>query len=153
MMDDETVQTERPGVGRIRFSLLNLLLLVAVVGLAISLFLTHRKLDRLEHVLGATQPMVPEEVARQFEQHTNLGPVKAKVGDVRYSKKNDAYKVRFTWTDPWSNQDLSGEVLLQNDGFGKYRGAFVSDQFLKAIGSKLLEFPVEVETPSPFKSK
>src|SRR5215212_6929499 len=86
-MFDNTLSSDQRSPRRFRFSVASLLLFMAVLGLAIMLGLTNRKLHRVEQELGAMQPMSPQEVARQFEQHTTLGPIKTKVEDVRYSQK------------------------------------------------------------------
>ena len=49
-------------------------------------------LDQTESELATMRPLAVEEVARQFEASTTLGPIKTKVRDVRYSPKEDAYR-------------------------------------------------------------
>lgn len=152
-MPDDTLPPTQPGFGRIRFSLGNLLLLVTVVALAISLVMTYRKLDRMERAFDAMQPMSPQQVARQFERQTTLGKVRTTVNDVRYSQKEDAYKVSFSWLDS-NGQHWSSEVLLNPDGFGKYSGEILSSEFVTSVGSgRNNRFAVGVQTPSPLKEK
>ena len=96
-MSDETPKSEQPAVWRIRYSIATLLLLMAAIGLAIALTLTYRKLARTERELDAMRPLPEQEVARQFEKKTTLGPVRTTVTDVRYAPKEDAYKVSFSY--------------------------------------------------------
>src|SRR4029079_12696629 len=86
-MGDDEKKPERSAFWRMRFSLGSLLLLMAVVGLAITLGLTYRKLDRAERELSALQPMSAGEVGRQLQENASLGTYRTTVTDVRYSQK------------------------------------------------------------------
>jgi hypothetical protein len=133
-MADDGEKSERPAFWRIRFSLGSLLLLMAVVGLAIALGLTYRKLDRAERELNALQPLSREEVARQFERNTSFGPHRTTVTDVRYSKKEDAYRVTFSWVDSTTNKPWSSDLTLRPaDAFGSYQGQIDVPEFTKQL--------------------
>ena len=80
------------------------------------------------------RPLPVEEVARQFEQSTTVGPIKTTVGDVRYSPKEDAYKVQFSWDNAQTNQKWFTDVQLTSDGFGGYYGQITSSEFLQPLG-------------------
>jgi HAMP domain-containing protein len=151
-MRENTPSSEPRTTGRFRFSLASLLLFMAVLGLAIMLGLTYRKLHRVEQELSAMQPISPQEVARQFEQHTTLGPITTKVDDVRYSPKADAYKVGFSFVDSAVGVKWSTEVMLKADGFGAYHGQIMSSEFIKPLGVSN-SFNVSVQTRSPLEAK
>ena len=83
-------------------SLGTLLLVVTIVCLATALMLEHRRLTQIERQLAETkrelstlQPLSAEEVARQFENATTLGPISTTVKDVRTA-------VRRCWHLAWS---------------------------------------------------
>jgi hypothetical protein len=143
----------KPKRPRLRFSLSTLLLLVAIFGLTVALIISQIRNSRLEAEAATGRPLSFEEVVRQFEQRTSTGGVKVKVTDVRYSKKEDAYEVSFSWSDPKSKQDMSTDnIRLQADGFGRYYGQIASDPYKQSIGIPTTDiFPVIVETPSPLK--
>lgn len=137
---------------RFQFSIATLLMLMAIVALSIALGLTYGRLARVERQLDALQPMSPEEVARQFEKNTTLGMIKTKVGDVRYSPKEDAFRVRFSWTDSTSGETWTSDVKLTADGFGRYFGQIRNPEFTRPLGYTD-SYPVGVETPSPLKTR
>jgi hypothetical protein len=106
----------------------------------------------MEGELTASRPLRAEEVARQFEMATNVNQLKTKVEDVRYSPEKDAYRVRFSWTDPVTKSQWSTDTTLESDGFGTYFGPILSVEFLKAIGSKEDRYMIAVASESPLKS-
>jgi hypothetical protein len=159
-MSDETPKSEQPGVWRIRYSIATLLLLMATIGLAISLGLTYRKLARTERELDAMRPLPEQEVARQFEKNTTLGPVRTTVKDVRYAPKEDAYKISFSYVisggPTASPTEWTSSVTLSSYGLGAYRGVIQATEFnyaLRGLGGSPNFFSISVETPSPLKPK
>jgi hypothetical protein len=137
-----------------QFSLAQLLIIVTAVCLLLALVLNYRELattrDRLAETrdqLASTQPLAPEEVARQFAEHTTLGPIKTKVNEVRYSPKDDAYLVDFSWTDATTGQTWSSDVQLTSNGFGRYGGQIRNDPFIQPLGYK--EFFLVVVSSKP----
>jgi hypothetical protein len=108
---------------------------MAVVGLSITLGLTYRKLDRAERELSALQPMSAEEVARQFERNASVGPHRTTVTDVRYSQKEDAYRVTFSWVDSTTSKEWSSDLTLRSDGFGLYHGQINVPEFTKQLSA------------------
>jgi len=135
---------------RFRFSILTMLLLMAIIGLGIALVMTRRELAEAQRQLAAYQPMSLAEVARQFQSNLSTTSVPVTVEDVRYSEAEKAYKVEFSWIDPASQQRWTTETKLRSDGYGKYQGVIESDEFRKALGTggSLLVF---VESPSAFR--
>jgi hypothetical protein len=135
-MGDDGEKSQPASFWRVRFSLGSLLLLMAVVGLSIALGLTYRKLDRAERELNALQPVSREEVARQFESNTSFGPHRTTVTDVRYSQKEDAYRVTFSWVDSTTNKPWSSDLTLRSaDGFGNYQGQIDVPEFTKQLSA------------------
>jgi hypothetical protein len=135
---------------RLRFTIRDLLWLAAVVALAIALTISQRQLARLELDAAANRPLSAEDVAEQFQKNLGAGAVPVKVEDVRYSPKDDAYRIEFSWLDPKSGQNWSTEVRLLSDGYGKYTGVIASAEFLKALGYTGQMY-VTVAKPSPLK--
>jgi hypothetical protein len=155
-MTEPDVLPHGPKTRRFQFSLATLLLWTAVACLAVSMVVMNRKLVRTQYELAesrrqlaAMHPLPLEEVARQFEAHASLGPVRVKVEDVRYSTKDDAYKIRFSWTDSTTGQTWSSDIKLVGDGFGAYVGTIHNDPFVKLLGYKN-GFPVAIASPSTF---
>jgi hypothetical protein len=134
-MVDDGRATERPRFWRVRFSIGSLLLLMALVGLAITLGITYRKLDRAERELSAMRPLSRDEVAQQFERNTSFGSHRTTVTDVRYSQKDDAYRVTFSWVDSTTNKEWSTDLTLRSDGFGLYQGVIDVPEFTKQLSS------------------
>ena len=155
-MTEDPSQTPSNRSLPVRFSLGTLLLVVTIVGLATALMLEHRRLSQIERQLAETQqelstlqPLSAEEVARQFENATTLGPISTTVQDVRYSPTEDAYQVEFAWMNEKKNKERwSSQVKLTSDGYGRYFGRIRSDAFTQPLGHKD-GFTVAVETPSP----
>jgi hypothetical protein len=137
-------------VNRVRFSLGNLVLLTAVLALSLALFLTNRKLWQTERELEAMRPLPVEEVARQFEARTKVDQITTTVKDVRYSPKEDAYRVGFSWTDKAAGQTWFTDVKLVSDGFGDYYGKILNPEFAQPLGHAN-GFTVVVQTPSALK--
>jgi hypothetical protein len=127
-----------------------MLLLVAIIGLGIALFITRQDLAEAKRQLSVSQPLSLSEVARQFQKNASTSTVAVTVNDVRYSDVEKAYKVEFLWVDPTTKQKWSSETKLQSDGFGRYLGQVRSSEFLTALGSSGF-ITVFVETPSAFK--
>jgi hypothetical protein len=145
-----------PAKRELRFSLGQLLLIVTIACLVLAIVLMSfqmrllgSRLESTQQELSALQPLSVDEVARQFQAATTLGPVTTKVSDVRYSPKEDAYRVRFSWTDAKTAQTWSTDVELKNDGFGTYVGAIRNSEFIQPLGYTD-QFFVAVETPSKF---
>jgi hypothetical protein len=137
---------------RLRFSLSTLLLLVAIFGLSVALIISQIRISRLEREAATGRPLAFEEVARQFEQQKSTNGVTVKVTDVRYSAKEDVYRVSFSWIDPKTRQNWSTETRLKSDGFGRYYGTIESDPYKQSIGLPTTNVvAVIVETPSPLK--
>ena len=134
----------------LQFRLSTLLLLVAIFGLTVALIISQILISRLEAEAATGRPISVEEVARQFEKQTGSGPVGVKVTGIRYSSKDDAYRVEFSWIDPMTKQNWQSEVQLKADGYGKFFGMIGSDQFMQSLGYTG-HFPVVVETPSACK--
>lgn len=146
-----------------RYSVSSLLLLMVVVALFFSLMIVYRQLREVEKRLAAVdakllhaetavlsvQPIPPQEVAKQFESRTSNGSVKTTVSDVRYSPKEDAYQVEFSWIDPATKSNWTTDIRLKSDGFGRYFGSIRSDEYLKAIASNNDTYLVVVESASP----
>jgi hypothetical protein len=135
---------------RFRFSILTMLLVMAIIGLGIALFMTRRELAEAQRQLSTHQPLSLAEVARQFQSQLSTPSVAVTVDDVRYSEGEKAYKVEFSWIDPASKQRWSTETKLRSDGYGKYQGTIESDEFRKALGT-VGSFVVSVESPSAFR--
>ncbi len=135
---------------RLRFTIRDLLWLAAVVALVIALVISQRHVARLELDAAASRPLSAEDVAQQFQKNLGAGAVPVKVTDVRYSAKDDAFRVEFSWVDPKSGANWFTEVQLLSDGYGKYNGVIASTEFLKALGYTG-QMPVTVAKPSPFK--
>lgn len=133
---------------RFQFSIGSMLLWMAVVCLAVTNMWTQWELSTVKRELASQQPLPAEEVARQFQQKTTLGPITVKVRDVRYSPESDSYKVAFSWTDKTTNKTWSTDVKLTSDGYGTYFGQIRNDPFITPLGFKE-SFTVAVETPSP----
>lgn len=93
-------------------------------------------------------PLSAEEVARQFEEGTTLGPISTTVKDVRYSPAEDAYKVDLSWTDATTGNSWSTDVILSTDGYGTYFGRIRNRPFIELLGHED-GFTVAVKTPSP----
>ncbi len=132
---------------------------MALAALAMALLVTNRQLSQTREQLNQTEselatmrPLAVDEVARQFESNTTLGPIKTKVRDVRYSPKEDAYRVSFSWVDPQTKQEWSTEVKLTSDGFGGYYGVIHSNEFTKPLGDTN-GYTVGIKAPSSFKKK
>ena len=137
---------------RLRFSLSTLLLLVAIFGLSVALIISQIRISRLEREAATGRPLAFEEVARQFEQQRSTNGVTVKVTDVRYSAKEDVYRVSYSWIDPKTRQNWSTEIRLKSDGFGRYYGTIESDPYKQSIGIPTTNVVgVIVETPSPLK--
>ena len=137
---------------RLRFSLSTLLLLVAIFGLSVALIISQIRISRLEREAATGRPLAFEEVARQFEQQRSTNGVTVKVTDVRYSAKEDVYRVSYSWIDPKTRQNWSTEIRLKSDGFGRYYGTIESDPYKQSIGLPTTNVvAVIVETPSPLK--
>ena len=155
MSDTADTSTAKPP-RRFRFSIGTLLLLTAIVGLTANAIVTSRRIAMLkqqlesqERELSALSPLPPEEVARQFEKNTTLGPISVSVKDVRYSPDSDSYKVDFSWTDSnKTSQTWNGDVILNSDGYGAYHGEIRHGPFIKPLGRKEA-YSVVVKTPSP----
>ena len=135
---------------RFRFSILTMLLMIAIIGLGIALVMTRRELAEAQRQLSTYQPLSLAEVARQFQSQLSTPSVAVTVDDVRYSDAEKAFKVEFSWIDPTSNQIVSTETKLRSDGFGKYQGTIESSEFKKTFGIPG-SIIVAVETPSAFK--
>ena len=119
---------------RLRFTIRNLLWLAVVAPLVLALIISQRRLAQLELDVASSRPLSAEDVAQQFQKNLGTGAVTVKVTDVRYSPKEDAYRIQFSWLDPKSGQNWISEAQLNSDGYGKYNGAVGSAEFLKAIG-------------------
>jgi len=146
MTDDApSVSDRRP---RLQFSIGSMLLLTAIVGLSIALALVYGKLVRVERTLSALQPIAVEDFARQFENVTTVGGgrIRTKVTDVRYSPVENAYKVRFSWTDSQTGGQWSSNVILKSDGFGTYFGQIRNPEFLVPIKAGD-SYMVAIESP------
>lgn len=137
-------------------SLGSILLWVAIVGLAIINVMTYRELEGIRHELHALRetsmesnwPLPAEEVARQFKARTTLGPISTLVRDVRYSPKEDSYKVEYSCTNDANTEKWSSDVILDSTGYGRYSGEIRWDAFTTPLGYDE-RFVVSVETPSP----
>jgi hypothetical protein len=156
-MAEVELQAAPPVAPRIRFSLGSLLLLIAVIGLALALFVTNRQMSQIREQLAQTEselatlrPLPVEEVARQFESNATLGPIKTTVRDVRYSPKEDAYRVTFSWVDSQAKQEWSTDLELRSDGFGQYYGVIMNGPFIEPLGNTH-GFTVLVKAPSALK--
>jgi hypothetical protein len=146
-MESETTQ-ELKKPRRFQFSILSLLLLMAVVGLSFSLVSVYSRLREVERQLTAMQPMTAGQVAERFEANTTIGPVTTKVLDVRFSPKANAYRVDFSWTDRRSGGNWNSAVTLKPDGFGTYSGPILDWEYLQATGVGEV-YVAAVKTPSP----
>jgi hypothetical protein len=147
--EDEPMTEQRNWM---RFRLSTLLLLVTVAALTIALVMTQRRLSQLESESLLRQPLSVAEVAKQFANQTSRNSIKTKVTDVRYSPKEDVYRVSFSWYDPTSKQNWSTEIRLKADGFGRYYGTIESDPYKQSLGLPTTDvFSVVVEAPSAFK--
>ena len=135
---------------RLHFTIRDLLWLAVVVALVLALIISQRRLAQLELEVASSRPLSAADVAQQLQKYLGTGAVTVKVTDVRYSPKEDAYRVQFSWLDPKSGQNWISEVQLVSDGYGKYNGAVGSTEFLKAIGYTS-QLYVTVAKPSPFK--
>ena len=133
-----------------RFSILTMLLMVAIIGLGIALVMTRRELTEAQRQLATYQPLSLAEVARQFQTNLSKTSVPVTAEDVRYSEAEKAYKVEFSWIEPTSKQSWTTETKLGSDGFGKYQGTIESDEFRKALGTVGSLF-ISVEAPSAFR--
>ena len=112
---------------------------------------SQRRLAQLELEVASIRPLSAEDVAQQLQAYLSAGATPAKVTDVRYSPKEDAYRVQFSWLDPKLGQTWFSELQLVSDGYGKYNGAIGSSDFLKAFGYTGPEMYVTAAKPSPFK--
>ena len=69
------------------------------------------------------RPLPEQEVARQFEKNTTLGPVRTTVKDVRYAPKEDAYKISFSYVitggPTASPTEWTAPVTLSSYGLGR----------------------------------
>ena len=154
-MTYEPATSRLPDNRRFSFSFGSIILGIAIVGLAITNVMTYRELSQIKQALQTHGPMSAEprwplsaqEVARQFEKSTTLGPVSTTVKEVRYSPEEDAYRVRYSWANETTGEVWSTDVELSPTGYGEYYGEIRSDQFLDPLGYDE-RFVVSVETPS-----
>ena len=94
------------------------------------------------------RPLPFEEVARQFESQTSRGPNAFKVEEVRYSRRDDAYNVSFSWANPAGPSH--SEIRLVGDGFGVYRTDVHQNRSLSALLGYKAGFSVIVKSDSTF---
>ena len=147
-MNDAERELKTPANQKPRFSLGTLLLWIAIFALTANTIVMNRELSRMKQEVAAQQPLPAQEVARQFEKSTTLGPITTSVRDVRYSEDDDAYRVKFSWTDSTTGKTWYSDVRLKHDGFGVYYGQIRNGPFIKPLG-RSDSYSVSVETPSP----
>lgn len=147
-MTEEAATSQPLAKRRFQFSIGSMLLWTAIVCLAVVNVMTHRELAQPKRELDIQRPLSAEEVARQFQKRTTLGPISVAVKDVRYSPKEDSYKIDFSWTDARTKKTWSSDVTLRADGYGAYHGEIRNGPFIKPLGYSE-RFVVSVETPSP----
>lgn len=146
----DTAITSLPHTSRrFRFSIGMLLLWIAIAALTANTIITNRRLTQVTQEMAAVQPLPPNEVAKQFEKSTTLGPITTSVKDVRYSAEFDAYRVAFSWVDATSGETWQSDVRLNHDGFGVYYGQIRNGPFIQPLGHKEA-FAVHIRTPSTF---
>jgi hypothetical protein len=138
----------QPAERKFQFSLGTLLLLVAIICLGITNAMTYREMTQLRGNLITKSPLPVQEVARQFKESTTLGPIKVSVKDVRYSAKDDSYKVDFSWIDATTGNTWHTDLTLTADGYGAYYGTIRNEPFIAPLGYKD-GFAVAVKSPSP----
>ena len=148
-MSDPTNTSQTQVPRRFRFSLGTLLLWIAIGALTTNTIIMNRQVARLNHEVASQQPLSPDDVARQFEIRTTLGPITTTVKDVRYSPEADAYRVNFSWVDSASGNTWHSDIQLAHDGFGVHYGQIRNGPFIQPLGYTE-SFPVAVETPSSF---
>ena len=108
---------------------------------------TQRELAQARRELSTMRPLPVDEVAKQFKAHASVGEMRVKAQDVRYSPKDDAYRIRYSWNEATTGRIWSSEVKLVGDGFGVYAETIQSSQFAAPLGYKN-GFLVSVTSPS-----
>ena len=148
--DGRSQPSRRP----LQFLIGSLLMWTAVIGLVLINLMMYREVRQLARQVAEQSrvdsqrwPISAEEVAQQFQRGAALGPLSARVDDVRYSEAEDSYRISFVWTNKKTGQVWSTTAKLEGNGFGEYYGMIQSDALVKSLGSD--RFAASVKTPSP----
>ena len=140
---DKTMAPKTPS----RSNYSTMLLWILIVYLLITSVKLQRDISAMKQGNVIQAPLCVQEVARQFKERTHLPPISTDVKDVRYSPRDDAFKVEFSWTNRDTEETWHTDVKLSSDGYGRYIGTIRNGPFIEPTGHEN-GYSVVVESPS-----
>lgn len=122
-------------MNKLRFSVLNLLLLAFAVATSVNacryrseLVATQRRLATVEAELGQSRPIPFSDVRFQIKLATQ-DIASTDVDGIEYDPIRDQYSVQFAWRDRRTNQQIGTGIRFLPDGAGRYSGKIYSEPF------------------------